>query len=684
VAELGIPYQLITPRGTTTFNGFENDPVSGFAGDYYRLMEVLGLDGAALRTPTRPRPQADGEDISDFFRAARHPAFRGRIIAPTGLWQRTVMEDLLRDRFHSILRADGTLRWEPRGRESNAATPLTVSGNEITDAVRAANVSGDGRAADSSFGIWEATTNLATNGGFETNTTGWTDTTDWSLVRDTTRAKFGAASLKMTHDTAGTDSNMGHTPANAPAAGPLTASAWIWIPADWDGGTISMSIEGHVGSSTVVTVAADMSKRDQWQRIYHTINVVSGDLIGAAVLRSGTVPTTGRFIYVDGVQVEAQPFPTPYVHTDGATATRNNARVQMPASLLDETRGWVAFRIRSGWSNASEPYGGSGFPYLFRWGDSANDEIQVYYEESTNRFVVGRDQGGAGQYALVTKTLAVDEVLTVVAAWDAAGVKLSINGAVFAVTGGTPRIPVLAATLAEIGSFAGTSLHFDADVLWMATGTGALTDADAATIHGFGNATSSTLSLNSFMAGLSEAARPTMLWNAETAEYAIRQWRRLTVRAFEQLIMGGAGPHRDFGFGLIAPDPTMYSDEEYLLSASASPWQVSVTNRGDADHYPVVRVHGSATPVTQVDVRNATTVMGIRLVGISIGAGQYVELDMARRRIVRSDGTNYIGKVDYSVGAFFTPTIPGANVWELANITGTPSKIEVFHRDAWA
>ncbi|MBA3736527.1 MAG: prepilin-type N-terminal cleavage/methylation domain-containing protein [Actinobacteria bacterium] len=50
---------------------------------------------------------------------------------------------------------------------------LTTSGGLITDATRATNTSGDGLGADSSFGVWEASTNEVTNGGFETNLTGW-------------------------------------------------------------------------------------------------------------------------------------------------------------------------------------------------------------------------------------------------------------------------------------------------------------------------------------------------------------------------------------------------------------------------------------------------------------------------------------------------------------------------------
>lgn len=68
-------------------------------------------------------------------------------------------------------------RTPPNHGASSPGTPisstLTVSGNEITDASRAAATAGDGRTADSSFGIWEATTNLVENGGLETNASGW-------------------------------------------------------------------------------------------------------------------------------------------------------------------------------------------------------------------------------------------------------------------------------------------------------------------------------------------------------------------------------------------------------------------------------------------------------------------------------------------------------------------------------
>jgi hypothetical protein len=74
---------------------------------------------------------------------------------------------------------------------------LTVSGNEITDVTRTANNDGDGRTApDSSFGIWEATTNLVAQGSFESNITGWVGNLA-TLSQDATWFKFGSKSMKV-------------------------------------------------------------------------------------------------------------------------------------------------------------------------------------------------------------------------------------------------------------------------------------------------------------------------------------------------------------------------------------------------------------------------------------------------------------------------------------------------------
>ena len=76
------------------------------------------------------------------------------------------------------------------------SNPLTASGNEITDGVRITDTQGDGRAAESSMGIWQATSNLITNGSFETNLTGWVAQAA-TITQDATSHVFGTKSMKV-------------------------------------------------------------------------------------------------------------------------------------------------------------------------------------------------------------------------------------------------------------------------------------------------------------------------------------------------------------------------------------------------------------------------------------------------------------------------------------------------------
>jgi len=112
----------------------------------------------------------------------------------------------------------------------NAPSTLSVNNGEITDAVRAANVSGDGRAApDSSFGIWEAATNLHPNGSFDTNTIGYAGYVG-SIARITTDSKFGTSCLECTTVAGGGGcgaQSVGVVTGAPLTSGSYTLSAWV-------------------------------------------------------------------------------------------------------------------------------------------------------------------------------------------------------------------------------------------------------------------------------------------------------------------------------------------------------------------------------------------------------------------------------------------------------------------------
>lgn len=393
---------------------------------------------------------------------------------------------------------------------------LTVSGTPITDALRALGVQGDGLSGESSFGTWEASTNLVTNGGFETNTTGWSAGSRFTIARSTEQAKFGGASCKAT--VAITDAGTGWGSAFRGLTitdVDHTQSVWIYVPSSWTGGAIRLEVADLTGVSGTTTTAANLALRDQWQRLSHTFNPDAADLLSTLRVVADNVKI-GEFFYLDGWQVEAQPLATPYIHTDGATATRTAARVQAPASLLDETQGWVAMRVRIPWASASaSTFFPGANPRFWYWGDDSNNRLGIFAQAgATDRLGFHRFASGAGGVRTVPCSWAAGDIVTIIARWTATVIGLSFNGAAFTDSANT-SVPTFAASVTEIGTYIDGSQHGDIDVLWFACGTGTLTDQDAATIHAFGNTDKAPEDFNA----AAPAAATTMTWAADTAAY---------------------------------------------------------------------------------------------------------------------------------------------------------------------
>lgn len=114
MSEVGIPYVLETPAGDLTFN-----PSAGANG--YYLTDVTGM-GAAVRSSSSPRPQADGAIVYDAFRGELAPVLQGYIKCAqpgdseaTALAARSALIDDLRAAVYSLMREDGLLRFTPSG-----------------------------------------------------------------------------------------------------------------------------------------------------------------------------------------------------------------------------------------------------------------------------------------------------------------------------------------------------------------------------------------------------------------------------------------------------------------------------------------------------------------------------------------------------------------------------------------
>lgn len=414
---------------------------------------------------------------------------------------------------------------------------LTVSGNEITDATRAANVQGDGLAADSSFGIWEATTNLCTNGGIETNTTGW-GTAGATISRSTANYKFGTASISCTTNGSVIRegcywTNDGTAMSGIAAGDIVTVSVWVKATS---GRTMQLEAVPRSGGTNLSgVVVVPFTTTGLWQRITATTAVLPATADNVAFTVYNQTSIQVHTFNVDGAQVEEQPLATPYVHTDGASATRSAARVQGPVSLIDETQAWLAMRVRMGWASTACP---TTDPNFFLWGEnSGNDSLQLLWNVATQSWRIGRASAAVFTVAdIATTAFAAGDLLTLVFKWVAARLDLSVNGGVFAGVAGA-NIPVLAATTFDIGS-SGTVLagsrEIDSEILWVAAGTGTLSDADAAAINAFGNT-------DPGIAAFPGQAK--MMWPAVTSEY-------LEKSAVLAVAGGGIGVQtRDFVLG---------------------------------------------------------------------------------------------------------------------------------------
>jgi hypothetical protein len=156
---------------------------------------------------------------------------------------------------------------------------------------------------------------------------------------------------------------------------------------------------------------------------------------------------------------------------------------------------------------------------------------------------------------------------------------------------------------------------------------------------------------------------------------------------------------KEVQLSMVAVDPRMYSTEEDTESAqgeasipgAAFPWSfpvdfgggsgatlaVSAPNSGNYPSPPLIRVLG---PATSIQLTNAATDESLFLEGMSLSAGEWVEVDFAARTAVREDGTNVYDRVAFP-GSKWWSLVPGSNTVQLwATGTDDTTGIDVVSR----
>jgi len=159
----------------------------------------------------------------------------------------------------------------------------------------------------------KAATNLCTNPSFETGTTGWATGGTNTIATSSIQQRRGVYSCKATYQDG---VNLLYSMTSF-VAGNIQFSADIYIPSGYDGQNIVLYFSALTGMTNHVVGYANMTVVDQWQRVTASVTVDAGDTTGyIRIDSSSTAPTAGKFIYVDGVQIETGTAATTYIDGD--------------------------------------------------------------------------------------------------------------------------------------------------------------------------------------------------------------------------------------------------------------------------------------------------------------------------------------------------------------------------------
>lgn len=185
----------------------------------------------------------------------------------------------------------------------------------------------------SEFGIGrpKGATNLVLNGGFETNTTGWVANGSATITRSTTQAMYGTAGLKVTATiTSAAGAQVQVTLSGSTAGSTYSGSCWIFCdPASTAlGKVMNLRLQEAGGAQGAASSdGASVTLVAGWQRLTHTRTIVQDDRTALQIYPRLASGLLGDEFYIDGVQIETGAAGTPYIETNGGTATRASSKV---------------------------------------------------------------------------------------------------------------------------------------------------------------------------------------------------------------------------------------------------------------------------------------------------------------------------------------------------------------------
>lgn len=204
---------------------------------------------------------------------------------------------------------------------------------------------------------WDAT-NLATNGSAETNLTNITSSNATiARVNTPSPAKYGSWFVQSTVTGLGSKVEQSATVSGATLGRTWTASVWVRGIGSTIGKQMFISIMEFGGASGAATTnGPTIILTADWQLVKATRTFTANDRTGVAISALGPVgEVIGDIWHLDGFQIEENPDASPFIHTDGSTASRpagqgpvgTALRAAKPAGLI------LAYTVVTGWDYAA-------------------------------------------------------------------------------------------------------------------------------------------------------------------------------------------------------------------------------------------------------------------------------------------------------------------------------------------
>jgi hypothetical protein len=156
--------------------------------------------------------------------------------------------------------------------------------------------------------------------------------------------------------------------------------------------------------------------------------------------------------------------------------------------------------------------------------------------------------------------------------------------------------------------------------------------------------------------------------------------QEIHVRRQQPLRISG-GYNKSFQLSLVSSDPRIYSAEVREVILAPNDVDEFLVNAGTIGSPPDISING---PATAIEVHNGSTGQSVVFApAYSILVNQRLDISFANRTVMRENGTNVYGQVQFASTSWWDVR-PGSNniAWEATGTTGASSMI-VRWRDAW-